>query len=447
MRTSSGRAAGSRRRTVALMAAAALGAGLLTGCADDGDDRAGTSSGAGGGSGRTTVTIGVFGVFGYKQAGLYDRYMRLHPDVRIEETSIERNENYYPQLLTHLGSGSGLADIQAVEVANINEVTTTQADKFIDLSKAKGVEKNSFIPWKWAQSTTKDGRTIGLGTDIGPMAICYRKDLFRRAGLPTDRKEVARLWAGDWQKYLDTGKRYMKRAPGGTAFVDSAAGVYNAAVSSSAQRYYDTDGTPVYQDSPAVREAWRIATAAAKGKLTARLQQFQKTWDQAYANGRFATVSCPPWMLGYIKEKAGAEAEDQWDVAAAPRPGNWGGSFLTVPRAGRHTDEAVKLAAWLTAPEQQATLFEKQGSFPSSRAAYELPQVADARHPYFGDAPIGALFSKAAEGVPTQVLGPKDSLIHQNITDVGLLQVDQQGKSPDEGWKAAVRSIDNALDR
>ncbi|MBL1098002.1 ABC transporter substrate-binding protein [Streptomyces coffeae] len=447
MRTSSGRPGRQGRRMVALTAAAALGAGLLTGCADDGEDPAGASSGGGDGGGRTTVTMGVFGVFGYRQAGLYDTYMQLHPDIRIKETSIERNENYYPQLLTHLGSGSGLADIQAVEVSNVNEVTTTQADKFIDLSKAKGVEKDTFLPWKWAQSTTKDGRTIGLGTDIGPMAICYRKDLFRRAGLPTDRKKVARLWAGDWRTYLATGKRYMRNAPRGTAFVDSAAGVYNAAVAGNARRYYNPGGEPVYQDSPAVKEAWRIATAAAKGKLTARLQQFQKTWDQAYANGRFATVSCPPWMLGYIKEKSGPKAEDQWDVAAAPRPGNWGGSFLTVPKAGRHTDEAVKLAAWLTAPEQQATLFRKQGSFPSSRAAYKLPQVAKARHPYFGDAPIGALFSAAAESIPTQVLGPKDSLIHQNITDVGLLQVDQQGKTADEGWKAAVRSIDNALDR
>ncbi|MFC0601483.1 ABC transporter substrate-binding protein [Streptomyces palmae] len=438
-----------RQRAVALAAVAALGAALLSGCAEDSDDSGGSSggSGGGGGKGKTTITVGTFGVFGYKQAGLYDEYMRDHPDIRIEESSIERNENYYPQLLTHLGTGSGLADIQAVEVANINEVTTTQADKFVDLSKASGVEKDDYLPWKWAQATTEDGRTIGLGTDIGPTAICYRKDLFEQAGLPTDRDEVARLWAGDWQKYVDIGKRYMADAPDGTSFVDSAGGVYNAVISSSAERYYDRSGKLIYKDSPAVKEAWDLAVSASQAKLTAKLQQFQKSWDQAYANGRFATVSCPPWMLGYIKEKSGAKAEDKWDVAAAPKPGNWGGAFITVPQAAKHKEEAVKLAAWLTAPEQQAKVFQKQASFPSAQAAYRLPQVADARHPYFGDAPTGKIFAAAAKGVPTQILGPKDDLIKQNITDIGLLQVDQQGKSPEDAWKAATKTIDNALDQ
>ncbi|MEU1662808.1 extracellular solute-binding protein [Streptomyces sparsogenes] len=437
-----------RRRAVTLAAVAALGAGLLAGCADDGDDSKDSSGGGGGGGkGKTTITIGTFGVFGYKQAGLYAEYMKNHPDINIEESSIERNENYYPQLLTHLGTGSGLADIQAIEVDNINEVTTTQADKFVDLSKAPGVKKDNWLSWKWAQATTKDGKTIGLGTDIGPMAICYRKDLFEQAGLPTERDEVAKLWAGDWNKYIETGKKYMKKAPGDTTFVDSAGGVFNAVVSSNAKRYYDESGKIIYKDSPAVKEAWDLATTASKDKLTAKLQQFQKSWDQAYSNGKFATVSCPPWMLGHIKEKAGAKAEGKWDVAAAPRPGNWGGSFIAVPKASKHQEEATKLAVWLTAPEQQAKLFEKQASWPSAQAAYSLPQVGDAKHPYFGDAPIGKIFAEAAKGIPTQVLGPKDQIIRQNITDIGLLQVDQQGKSPKDAWEAATKTIDNALDQ
>ncbi|KAK1179419.1 extracellular solute-binding protein [Streptomyces sp. NBS 14/10] len=437
-----------RRRAVTLAAVAALGAALLAGCADDSDDETGSSGGGkGGNKGGTTITVGTFGVFGYKQAGLYDEYMKLHPDINIEETSIERNENYYPQLLTHLGAGSGLADIQAIEIANITEITTTQADKFVDLSKAPGVKKDNWLDWKWAQGTTKDGKTIGLGTDIGPMAVCYRKDLFQQAGLPTDRNEVAKLWAGDWNKYIETGKRYMKKAPGDTTFVDSAGGVYNAVISSNAKRYYDESGKVIYKDSPAVKEAWDLATTASQDKLTAKLQQFQKSWDQAFSNGKFATVSCPPWMLGHIKEKAGDKAKDKWDVAAAPKPGNWGGSFIGVPTASKHQEEAMKLAAWLTAPEQQAKVFEKQASWPSSQAAYSLPAVADAKHPYFGNAPTGKIFAEAAKGIPTQVLGPKDQIIGSNIADIGLLQVDQQGKSPKDAWKAATKTIDNALDQ
>ncbi|MFC7468243.1 hypothetical protein ACFQVA_12875 [Actinomadura keratinilytica] len=142
------------RKAVVLAAVAALGTSLLAGCASD-DEPGAAGSEAGSDKGKTTLTVGVFGAFGLKEAGLYDQYMKENKDVVIKQTSIERNENYYPQLLTHLGTGSGLADIQAVEVNNIAEIVQTQGDKLEDLSKAPGVEKDAFLKWKWDQGTTQ----------------------------------------------------------------------------------------------------------------------------------------------------------------------------------------------------------------------------------------------------------------------------------------------------
>ncbi|UGY91560.1 extracellular solute-binding protein [Streptomyces gobiensis] len=414
-----------------------LAAALLAGCASDSSD--GTDN-------KVTLSIGVFGVFGYKQAGLYDEYEKLNPHVKIKENSTERNEDYYPALLQHLSAGSGLDDIQAVEVSNINELATIQAAKFVDMAKAEGVEESSYLPWKWEQAKAEDGRVIGVGTDIGPMGVCYRKDLFAKAGLPTERAEVGTMWRGDWEKYVDAGETYMKNAPKGTSFMDGAAGLYNGSISSYAEKNYNADGELIYRKSKAVKASWELAMRAIEGKMTARLKQFDTAWDQAYANGTFATVVCPSWMLGYIKEKSGKKGENQWDVAPAPKPANWGGSFLTVPESGKNKDEAVKLAAWLTAPRQQAKLFSAQASFPSSAAALELPEVKGAKHGYFGNAPIGEIFSSAAKGIPTAILGPKDQIIGQNISDVGILQVEQQGKSPEAGWKAAVKKINDAVD-
>ncbi|MGW0394073.1 ABC transporter substrate-binding protein [Streptomyces sp. NPDC003042] len=440
-----------RRNLVTAVGVIGATALLLAGCASDPEQSpkgGGATSAAG--AGKTTLTVGVFGAFGLKEAGLYDEYMAQNPGIRIEQTSIERNENYYPQLLTHLGTGSGLADIQAVEVNNIAEITATQADKLVDLGKTAGVDKAAYLPWKWAQGTAsaaKGGATVGLGTDIGPQGICYRKDLFEAAGLPTDRAAVGAMWAGDWNKYLEAGKTYQAKAGDGKAFVDSASGVMAAVTGSSGQRFYDEQGKVVYKTNPAVRGAFDLAARFATEGLSAKLQQFTPTWDQGFSNGSFATISCPAWMLGYIQDKAGPAAKDKWDVAAAPKAGNWGGSFLVVPKAGKHAEEAAKLAAWLTAPAQQVRLFEKRGSFPSASATYKLPAVSGAQHPYFGGAPIGEIFSQAAEGVPVTVLGPKDLVIAQNLADIGMLQVDQKGRSAQEGWEAAVKAIDNALDQ
>ncbi|WP_262057966.1 ABC transporter substrate-binding protein [Streptomyces sp. STR69] len=437
MRTSTRRS----HRLMALAAVAALTTGVLAGCSSDSD---GTSSNASdSGKGKTTLTVGTFGVFGYKQAGLYDEYMKLHPNITIKEDVTTRTDVYWPKVLTRLQAGAGTDDIQAIEVGNITEAVQTQADKFVDLGK--DVDKSQWLPWKNAQATTKDGKQIGLGTDTGPMAICYRKDLFKKAGLPTDRTQLAALWKGDWTKYVDVGKDYMKKAPKGTKFVDSASSVYNAAIGGESQRYYDKDGNVIWDKSTGVKAAWNAAMEVATSNMSAKLKQFDPTWDQGFANASFATVACPAWMMGYIQEKAGTSGSGNWDVAAAPTAANWGGSFLGVPTATKHQADAVALAKWLTAPEQQEKVFAKQASFPSTPAAYPNLKPAAATTAYFSNAPITQIFSDSAKTIPVQVFGIKDQPIGTAITDVGILQVEQKGKTPAQGWSAATKEIKDVL--
>ncbi|MFJ6723374.1 ABC transporter substrate-binding protein [Streptomyces sp. NPDC091281] len=433
------------RRVVVLATVATLGAGLLAGCADDGGD-GGSDNSSSGGKGKTTITLGLFGTFGFKEAGLYDEYEKLNPNIKIAENVTERNENYYPALVNHLTTNSGLQDIQAVEVGNIAEVVATQAGKFQDLSKVSGVNKSDWLDWKWAQATTQDGKTIGFGTDVGPMAICYRTDLFKAAGLPTDRAEVGKLWAGDWNKFVDVGEQYKAKAPKGTTFADSPGGLLSAILGSESERFYDSSGKVIYKTNPAVKAAFDLTAKAAEEGLVGNQTQFQPAWDTSIANSKFAAMACPPWMLGYIKGKSKPESAGKWDVAVAPKSANWGGSFLSVPSSGKNVKEAEKLAAWLTAPAQQAKLFKVQGSFPSAPSTYTMPEVTGAKNEMTGEAPIGTIFAEAAKAAPVQVIGPKDQIIGQGLADNGVILV-TKGKSPEEAWETATKTIDNNLDK
>ncbi|WP_055525990.1 ABC transporter substrate-binding protein [Streptomyces graminilatus] len=433
------------RRMMTLAVVATLTTGLLAGCADDSGDSTPNNGGGngGGGGGKTALTIGTFGVFGYKQAGLYDEYMKLHPDVSITENVTTKTDVYWPKTITRLQAGSGVDDIQAIEIGNVAEAVQTQADKFVDLGKE--VDKSQWLDWKNAQATTKDGKQIGLGTDIGPMAICYRKDLFKEAGLETDRTKLAAEWKGDWSKFVDVGKNYMKKAPSGTKFVDSASSVYNAALGGASERYYDKDGNPIWDKSKGVKAAWNSAMEVATSDMSAKLKQFEKPWDQALANAKFATVACPAWMIGYIQEKSGEAGKGNWDVAAAPTAANWGGAFIGVPTAGKHQKEAIALAKWLTAPEQQAKVFAKQASFPSAPAAYATLKPQAATVEYFSNAPIAEIYAASAKTIPVQYFGVKDQPIGTAIADVGILQVEQKGKTPEQGWDAAKNEIKDVL--
>jgi cellobiose transport system substrate-binding protein len=422
---------------VGVLAAVAL---LATACSSGKSTKSASSSNE-----PVTLQVNLFGTFGYKEAGLFDEYQRLHPNVKISYNSVEQEQNYYQALQTHLAAGSGLGDIQGIEVGRIAEVVQQRADKFVNFNDYGGAAlKDNFFPWKWQEATTGDGRTIGLGTDVGPMAMAYRTDLFKQAGLPTDREQVAKLWP-TWPDYVKTGQSYMAKAPAKSAFMDSASGMFNAMVGASPNQYYDQSGKPIYDTNPLVKDAWNLSMQAIQLKETAKLKQFDPAWNQAFSSGAFATIAAPSWMIGYIQGQAGTKGAGKWDVTTAPGgTGNWGGSYLAVPKVSKHIPEAVELAKWLTAPEQQVKLFLKQGSFPSSTKAIADPQVANAKNKYFNDAPIGQIFGDSAKNLPVAVLGPKDGVIKDTFS-TAIQRVEQQGMSPEKSYNQFLADIKNAL--
>ncbi|MCX4985228.1 ABC transporter substrate-binding protein [Streptomyces sp. NBC_00572] len=426
------------RRAVVRLGAVALTGALLAACGGASDD---TSTDAAGG--KVTITVDLFGSFGYKEAGLYAEYEKLHPGVTIKQTDTEDEADYWKSLQTRLAGGAGLADVQGIEVGRIASVTQQQADRFEDLRKyGADTLKDQFAQAKWAAATGKGGEVLGLGTDVGPEAMCYRRDLFKEAGLPTDRAELAKKWT-TWDGYLALGKQYKAKAPGKNAWIDSTGSLYSIIIGQEKERYYDASGKLIWEDNPALRTAWDHSVQAAQDGLSAKLDQWSPQWNQAFSAGSFATIPCPAWMLGYIKGQAGEAGKGKWDVAPLPGgAGNWGGSYLSVPKAAKHKKEAYELVKWLTAPEQQTRLFEKQGNFPSATGAIE--KVAGAKDPFFSDAPIGQIFGDAAKAAPVQVLGVHDQNIAQQITNA-LSEVERKGTSPEKAWSNAKKGVENTI--
>jgi cellobiose transport system substrate-binding protein len=423
------------RTTRAAAAAAALsGALLLAACG-------GSPSAASAQDGPVELTVSLFGTFGYDELGLFDRYEAEHPGVTITYESTQGEDKYWPALQTRLASGSGVADVQGIEVARISQVVADQADLWTDLRQtAAAASIDGYVEWKQPAATTPEGAVLGLGTDIGPMGLCYRSDLLEQAGLPTEPDALAARMQS-WDDYVALGREYRAAAPEGSAWMDSAGGFYNAIVSTEEEIYYDGAGQLVHDTNPAVRAAFDTAAAAGQEGLTARLEQFvDPGWDAGFASGSFATIACPSWMIGYIKGKAGDAGAGKWNVTTLPggAGGNWGGAYLGIPASSEHVEEAAELIAWLTAPEQQAEVFASAGNFPSTTGGIEL--VADATDPYFNDAPIGQIFTTSATAAPVQVLGPEDGVVKSSMVQA-LLSVEANGVAPADAWASALDDV------
>jgi len=429
-----------RTRTAAVIAVAGLAtcATLITGCSDSKDKSDKGSNSSSGSSDQITLRIGDFGSFGYDDktgAALFAEYHKMHPNITVKEDATSDGQRYWDTLKLHLSQNSGLDDIQAIEVGYIAEADQPNlAGKFEDLGKVANVD--DWVSYKEKQATTPDGKVIGLGTDIAPTAICYRKDLFQRGGLPTDRDAVGRLWAGDWQKFVDAGKTFKKKAPSGVAFTDSGSGLFNAVLASQPSQYSDASGKLIYDTSPGVKTAWDLATEAVQEGLTAKLKQFNtdNSWNAAFKTSKFATIACPSWMIGQVRDNSGPALKGKWDIASPPQAGNWGGSFLAVPSSGKHIKEAEDLAKFLTSAASQVKVFQKFGNLPSTKAGLNDPAVQSATNPYFPGTPVGKIFAGTAAQIQPAPIGKYDGQVKTFITDNGILDMEQHGTSKEKAW-------------
>jgi cellobiose transport system substrate-binding protein len=438
-----------RRHGAALLATLAIGAFALAGCGGSDSSGAATSADAGpcGTTDDTTLTVGLFGTFGFKEAGLWDAYHKVCPNITIKEDVVEQSADYWTRLKTRLASGSGLDDVQAIEIGFVADVVQNHADQFVNWNTVPNAaaDKAEFYDWKWQQASNADGSdTVGLGTDIGPEAICYRRDLLQQAGLPSDPATLAQKW-GTWDDFINFGKQYEASSskPADSHFVDSAASIFSTAVYQGDEAYANSDGDTDVENSDGVQNAWKYATDAAQDGITAGLQQFTPEWNKAFSSGAFAALACPTWMMGYIQSQAGDSYAGKWDIAPVLPGGatNWGGSWLGVPEKAAHKDAAIALVEWLSTKDQQVTMWKDGGHFPSNSDAAADPAVSNAKSDYFSNAPVGQIFGGIAQQMKIPPIGLYDTQI-QNAFTTQLTNVETKGTSPDDAYNDALDAIE-----
>ncbi|GAA1593417.1 ABC transporter substrate-binding protein [Actinomadura kijaniata] len=422
----------SHRRPASRLAAAVT---LALGAAACG----GGGSGAGP-DGTVTLTVDTFSTFGYEE--LFKRYEASHPGVRIKHRNVVQLDEYLPRLEQWIAAGSGAGDVVALEEGILSKFLA-KPDRFVNLLDHGAASlKGGFLDWKWKQALSRDGRyLVGLGTDIGGLAMCYRTDLFAKAGLPTDREKVGGLWP-TWDAYIATGRRYAGKVKD-SRFVDGSVNLYNTILAQQAGQaaghtFFDPSGRFVAGANPAVRGAWDTTVRIQQSGLSAGLKSFEPSWGSGFKKAGFATVACPSWMLGVIKENAGAEASGKWDVAPIPGgAGSRGGSFLAVPRQSRHATEAAALVRFLTGAESQIVAFKARNNLPSSPRALDDPAVLSFRNGYFNNAPVGEIYAKGAKAIRPLYLGPDNNPVQQRFEDA-LLALEQGRLSPDAAWRKAL---------
>lgn len=428
---------GARARTTRFLAMGAVSAlvlGLTAACGGGGDDPTESADQKKLGDGEK-LTITTFGEFGYD--ALIEEWNADHPDLQVEQTKVSLWDDWKNELNTLLQANEGLPDVVAVE-GDFMPALVAAPERWVDL-KQDDVE-GRWLDFKEQAATTPDGALLGYATDAGPEAICYRADLFEKAGLPTDRAEVAALM-GTWDDYFALGERFVDKVPGSKWY--DASGSIAQAMLNQVEFPFEKGDNSVDVENDELKAVYETVTGHTE-KLSTKAAQWGDDWTAGFTNDGFATIPCPGWMRSNIKSNTGEPAPKGvvWDIADVfpGGGGNWGGSYLAVPKSSTHQDQAKEFITWITAPEQQLKIFSTLGNFPSQVEALEDPELLGTKDPYFNQAPAGEIFSNRAGAIDVQPYhGPLYSDILGKFQDA-INRVDQ-GTDPEKSWDKFVDEV------
>jgi cellobiose transport system substrate-binding protein len=147
--------------------------------------------------------------------------------------------------------------------------------------------------------------------------------------------------------------------------------------------------------------------------------------------------------MGYIQGQAPA-TKGMWDIAAVPGGGgNWGGSFLTIPKQSKHAQEAYDLIKFLTSPASEAYVFKQTGNLPSQPGLYASKAITGFKNPFFNNAPVGRIFTTSAKRLKPQILGPHQGDIQTAVSNA-IQRVEQKKQTPDKSWSQFLKDVEAA---
>jgi cellobiose transport system substrate-binding protein len=425
------------KRRVSTAAALVAAAMLIAGCSS------GSGSASSGSASADTSTFDFWSFTGINQKLDVGLYNKKHPDVKIKLTEVGGSTDTAQALTTALAGGK-VPDLVLIQGDNLPKFMQSP-DNFVDLNTLGADKtKKDYLDWVMAQSTTKDGKVIGIPTDVGGLAIAYRTDLFKAAGLPTDRDAVSKLWP-DWDSFLTVAQQYKKAT--GKAFLDNAAtSVYFQAVNQGSERYYDTDHNPSFDKNPQVKSAFDLALKFVQAGVIAKQSSFSNGWTAAMTKGDYAVIAAPSWMLNAIRTNA-PTTKGKWDIAKIPGgAGNWGGSYLAIPKRAKHPQAAWNYIQEQQSPKGELELFLAKGNLPSTPSVYTDPQLVNQTDPFFSGAPIGKIYTQSTTGLKPFYIGLDDAAIGNEF--LNALGAVEQGKlAPDKAFDTAVANAKKAVDK
>lgn len=398
---------------------------------------------------QTKISIAVFPDLDSHLENVLPQFMAQNPDIEVEMRVLEFGD-HHTALITALATGSGAADVVAIDVSYIARfvaeggLTDLNAEPF-NASQYRDL----FAEYAWLQASTDDGRQVAMPTDLGPGVMYYRRDRFEEVG--ADVEQVIT----DWDSFLEFGSQVTRDTDGDgqtdVFLIADAGDVARAMMRSNLGPgegvFFNADGE-VLVNSERFREAFRVAKAIRDGGMDARIGAWTNEWYEGFRRGTFAVQLSGAWLLGHLQNWMAPETAGLWGASNLPNGiyASWGGSFYAIPEQSQNKEAAWKLVQFLTTdPDVQLAAFKTIGAFPAVTSTYSDPSFAEPLE-FLAGQPARELFASVAQNIEGVATNTNDQLAEE-IVNTALSEVLDEGRDIDEALAEAQQLIERRTRR
>lgn len=325
-------------------------------------------------------------------------FTKAHPDISLNYVQI-KPADVYQKLQLGAAAGSGFPDVSCLEDSHLAQFT--KLGILADITKQAAPYKKQIQAYKWTQETV-NGHIYAFPWDAGPMALFYRRSVFKQAHI-----QPASIHT--WNDFYKAGLKLKKL--GIPIWLQSKAQndarFFEDLLWQQGLGYVNAKGDVVLDKSPKILSTLEFMGKMWNAGLFGDLAEWTDPWYKAINDGKVATLPMAAWMGTFLKSWLAPKTSGDWGVVPLPswtphgaQTANDGGSSLAIMKSSSNAAAAWQYVQWhLGRADVQAHTYQQTDLFPSLESAWRSPYMRQP-DPYYGGQKDRLLFEQLARKIP-----------------------------------------------
>ncbi len=366
-------------------------------------------------------------------------FTKAHPDIQLNYVQL-KPQDVYQKLQLDAAAGSGFPDVSCIEDSHLAQFT--KLGILADITKQAAPYRTQVQAYKWTQATL-NGRIYAFPWDAGPMALFYRRSVFKQAGITPSSIHT-------WNDFYLAGLKLKKLGIPIwlQAKAQNDARFFEDLLWQQGLGYVDAQGHVTLDKNPKILATLEFMGKMWKAGILGDLAEWTDPWYKAINDGNAATLPMAAWMGTFLKSWLAPKTSGDWGVVPLPswtpngvQTANDGGSALAIFKSSASSDAAWAYIQYhLGRADVQARMYVQSDIFPSLQTAWRSPYMRQA-DPYYGGQKDRLLFETLAKQIPVAHIYSSDYEQMDSLMSAELQKYALGKETAQQALKSAANAI------